>query len=315
MEELFRTPRDPVDERTGVVWRRRRADGVKIPTLRVVAGPDLLASYAIYAAERVRDRPRRRMRPGPFGRLGLPAPCRGAMGRRQAAARGSRFYHGTALGRVAVRGRVMLPLGQVFYVGNVALRIDAMTSEEIRHLERVTERLTQLARDPLTGLLGRGWLEEELPGLVERAQQRQTELAALFVDVDHFKNINDTFGHAVGDQVLRVVAHLMVSAVRETDKVVRYGGEEFVVILDGCEEGGAEQVAERLRRAIERHRWSSYVVEAEITLVVTASIGIATLGQRESPGMWLDRADKAMYAAKQAGRNRVRGSRSSPLAP
>ena len=273
MDDLFSTPSHAGAERTGVVWRRRRADGLKIPTLRVVAGPDLLASYAIYPAERVL--------------IGRDADCDliltdSSVSRQHAVVEwqdGGLYVedlgstNGTAVGRDEVRGRVVLPMGQVFYVGNVALRIDAMSIEEIQHLERVTERLRQVTRDPLTGLLGRAWMNEELEALVARNRQRGAPMASLFLDVDHFKSINDTFGHAMGDQVLRVVANLMLAGVRETDKVVRYGGEEFVVILCDCDQENALLVAERLRRSIERHRWASYAGDAEPPLAGDRFIG------------------------------------------
>ena len=102
------------------------------------------------------------------------------------------------------------------------------------------------------------------------------------MDVDHFKQVNDTHGHAIGDQVLRVVANLLLAGVRETDKVVRYGGEEFVVVLCDCHTDDALLVADRLRRSIERHRWQAYV-DGEDTLTVTASIGVAVMGDGEPP--------------------------------
>ena len=174
-----------------------------------------------------------------------------------------------------------------------------------RHLERVTDRLSQVTRDSLTGLLGRAWMEEELAGLVARSRTRGAQMAALFIDADHFKRINDTFGHGLGDQVLRVLANLLVAGVRESDKVVRYGGEEFVVILVDCDHRAALQVADRIRRSIERHQWASYAPDHEEPLVVTASLGVALLGEEEDPAEWLERADVAMYRAKQRGRNRV----------
>lgn len=305
MDDGFDTPQNTCDERTGVVWRRRRADGLKIPTLRVVAGPDLLASYAIYPAERVL--------------IGRDAECDlmltdSSVSRRHAVVEwqdGELFLedlestNGTALGRQEVKGRIGLTLGQVFYVGNVALRIDAMSIEEIQHLERVTDRLSLVTRDALTGLLARAWMDEELDALVARHRTRGSRMAAIFVDVDHFKKVNDTFGHALGDQVLRVVANLLVAGVRESDKVVRYGGEEFVVILTDCQKDDALLVADRLRRSIERHRWESYAPDSEEPLVVTASLGVALLGDGETESAWLERADVAMYRAKRRGRNRV----------
>ncbi|MBX2800561.1 MAG: GGDEF domain-containing protein [Myxococcales bacterium] len=305
MSDLPRTPSEQFDDRTGVVWRRRRADGLRIPTVRVVAGPDLLASYAIYPTERVI--------------IGRDMECDlvlsdDSVSRRHAIVewkRGKLYLedlgstNGTSIGRAGVVRPVELPQGEVFYVGNVALRIDPMTIEEIQHLERVAHRLTQASRDDLTGLLGRGWLEQQLPGLVARNQLRQTPLAALFIDVDHFKQINDTFGHALGDQVLRTTAQLLLGTVREGDRVVRYGGEEFLVVLNHCDRQGAERVAKRLLHSIRTHQWSAYVGDEERSLAVTISLGVAVLTPDESHEDWLQRADMAMYAAKGSGRDRV----------
>ncbi|HHO53567.1 MAG TPA: GGDEF domain-containing protein [Deltaproteobacteria bacterium] len=308
MDELPHTPTDQFEVRTGAYWRRRRGDGLKIPTVRVVAGPDMLASYAIYPTERVS--------------IGRDIDCDlvltdHSVSRRHAAVIWSEdaliledlgSTNGTTIGTRRLSGQTRLPYGRVFYVGNVALRIDMMSIEEIHHLERMADRLNRVVRDALTGLLGRAWLEEELPRVVARHQHRQEALGALFIDVDHFKWINDTFGHALGDDVLRTVARLLASEVRETDQVVRYGGEEFLVLLPGCGEVESVQVGERIRAAIATHPWASYVDEAGPKLSVTASVGGASLWEGESPAAWLERADQAMYHAKRTGRDRVVGS-------
>ena len=124
----------------------------------------------------------------------------------------------------------------------------------------------------------------------------------MFLDVDHFKHINDTFGHAVGDEVLRTVARLMVMTVRDTDVCIRYGGEELLAILPKCDEKGGLLMAERLREALEQHDWTAHGVEGRN---VTASLGVAVLKATETIPQWLTRADAAMYAAKNDGRNRV----------
>lgn len=308
MEELPHTPTAQFEVRTGVYWRRRRGDELKIPTVRVVAGPDMLASYAIYPTERII--------------IGRDIDCDlvltdHSVSRRHAAVTwcGDELIledlgstNGTAIGTLSLSGQTTLPYGRVFYVGNVALRIDTMSIEEIHHLERMADRLSRVVRDALTGLLGRAWLEEELPKVVARHQHRREPLGALFIDVDHFKWINDTFGHALGDEVLRTVAGVLSSEVRETDQVVRYGGEEFLVLLSGCDEQDALLVGERIRCAIEAHPWASYTEGEGEALRVTASFGGASLRGGEDHAAWLQRADQAMYHAKRSGRNRVVGS-------
>lgn len=288
-------------ERTGSLPRRRQQDAVQLPTLRVVAGADLLALYTIYPSERVqigRDR---------SSSLALSDP---SVSRHHAVIsevqgellledRGS--TNGTSVRGRRITSPTAVRIGEVFYVGEVALRVDPMSVDEIRHLERLAERLRLVARDPLTGLLGRAWLEEELDAVVERAHVRERSMAALFVDVDHFKQVNDTWGHAAGDAVLREIAGVLTSTVRETDRVVRYGGEEFLVVLVDCPPGSVLLAAERIRTAIANHGWE---VRGHGPKSMTASIGCASLAPDESARSFLARADEAMYAAKRSGRNR-----------
>jgi diguanylate cyclase (GGDEF)-like protein len=289
---------------TGVSNRRRPADGPRLPAIRVVAGEDALGCCAIYPDEEVH--------------VGRDPDCELVLDHPSVSRRHARISCGpdrtlvledlgstngvtTATGPVT--GPVPLAIGDVFTVGDVTLRIDEMGLDEIRYLERAAERLRKSTEDPLTGALGRRWLDGELPGLVARSRQRGERLSALFLDVDHFKEINDAHGHSAGDRVLAAVARILVGGVRETDRVVRYGGEEFVVLLADCDDVDAVRLAERLRAAIERHSWDEVGVRA-----VTASIGAATLDAVEEPAAWLDRADAAMYRAKSAGRNRVRSA-------
>jgi len=303
MAEHERRPATPTGgtERTGSFPRRRQHDAAQLPTLRVVAGADLLALYTIYPSERVqigRDR---------TSSLQLSDP---SVSRHHAVLsevqgeliledRGS--TNGTSFRGRPVTSPVALPIGEVFYVGEVALRVDPMSVDEIRHLERLAERLRLVARDPLTGLLGRAWLEEELDAVVDRAHVRERSMAALFVDIDHFKLVNDTWGHAAGDAVLREVAGILTSTVRETDRVVRYGGEEFLVVLVDCPQEAVLLAAERIRVAVATHGWE---VRGLGPKSLTASIGGASLAADEDARSWLARADEAMYAAKRSGRNR-----------
>jgi diguanylate cyclase (GGDEF)-like protein len=118
------------------------------------------------------------------------------------------------------------------------------------------------------------------------------------IDIDHFKTFNDRFGHPAGDRVLRRVAHLLRGALRRTDFLARFGGEEFVAVLPGTDLGGAVEVAEWLRRAVADGPW--------VGRGVTVSIGAATLGPEPArPGRLIRAADRALYRAKAAGRNRV----------
>ena len=167
-------------------------------------------------------------------------------------------------------------------------------------------RLEVLARtDPLTQLLNRRVLVERLVQEVERARRYQSQIALLMIDLDHFKRVNDQYGHLVGDDVLRDVATILRNAVRTVDVVARYGGEEFVVVLPETAAAGAVAFAERLREKIEAQDFNAH---PHGTFHITSSIGMASYpGQQiESGEDLLARADEALYRAKADGRNRVR---------
>ena len=166
-------------------------------------------------------------------------------------------------------------------------------------------RLEALAHtDPLTQVLNRRAMTERVAAELERARRYDTVVSLLMVDLDHFKRVNDTHGHLVGDDVLRDVAAMLRHAVRSVDLVARYGGEEFVVVLPETHEAGAMIFAERLRERIEEHSFADF---APLGLHLTASVGVAMF---PSPGAnsvdeLLARADEALYRAKADGRNRV----------
>ncbi|MBI1205723.1 MAG: PleD family two-component system response regulator [Azospirillum sp.] len=166
------------------------------------------------------------------------------------------------------------------------------------------QSLSLALTDPLTGMFNRRYVGAHLPRLLERAADSNKPVSILYFDIDHFKKINDTYGHAIGDEVLREVAARASRNLRNFDLVARYGGEEFVVIMPDTDRESALTVAERLRRRISG---SLIKVSAAVGAVpVSVSIGVA-LGcrQGDNAGDLLDRADKAMLAAKRAGRNRV----------
>jgi diguanylate cyclase (GGDEF)-like protein len=174
---------------------------------------------------------------------------------------------------------------------------------EIRS-ELLTER-AELERkamiDPLTRLWNRGAVMDLLDRELGRAR-RGTPVSVGMIDADHFKSVNDTYGHPVGDEVLREIAARIRSAIRDCDDVGRYGGEEFLVLLSNCDERYAHVAGERIRSRIAR---TPFVTTAG-PLNVTVSIGIATYGPDPTPGDALVAAcDRALYAAKDRGRNRV----------
>ncbi|MET0287711.1 MAG: diguanylate cyclase [Polyangiales bacterium] len=162
-------------------------------------------------------------------------------------------------------------------------------------------QVLKLARtDHLTGLLTRGAGEEALSKEVERARRYGRILSCLLLDVDHFKRINDTAGHAAGDHVLRELGQLVVRRIRSSDVAVRWGGEEVLIVLPETPARGACELAESLRTSVE-------ATDFEVVPRVTISIGFAELRPDEPREQTLARADKHLYAAKANGRNRVEG--------
>jgi len=168
-----------------------------------------------------------------------------------------------------------------------------------RHLED----LARLARqDPLTGLPNRRALEDELEREVARAARAGAPLAAVVLDVDHFKRVNDGHGHAAGDAVLAAVAARAAAALRAGDLLARVGGEEFAILMPGADLAAAAEAAERIRARV-----AEGPVEAGgLALPVTVSLGCAALAPGEVGRALLARADAKLYEAKGAGRNRVR---------
>jgi diguanylate cyclase (GGDEF)-like protein len=158
-------------------------------------------------------------------------------------------------------------------------------------------------RDSLTGLFTRLYMLDVMARHCSVHDRNDSApIAALMVDVDHFKRINDTHGHAAGDEVLKQVARVLQESIRETDIPVRFGGEEFILFLVGASAFGMRDYAERIRSAIERHRFS---IDSDQQIAVTVSLGAAMRHQQESLDELIRRADGALYRAKQAGRNRV----------
>ncbi len=160
----------------------------------------------------------------------------------------------------------------------------------------------QTMRDPLTGLYNRRALEESLHRELARARRRAEPVSVIAIDADHFKRINDTYGHEGGDAVLRALARLLLDSVREEDIACRLGGEEFVVILPGMAKGGALERAETVRHAVQR----MHIPVGSEAVQITASVGVAVFPEHgETETDLLRAADAAVYGAKSAGRNRV----------
>lgn len=156
--------------------------------------------------------------------------------------------------------------------------------------------------DPLTGLYNRTALTNAFQREWKLSQRQHTPLSLLVLDIDHFKTINDTYGHAAGDAALVKIAKCLQQTVRGSDMIFRYGGEEFVILLSNTSPGGAELLAHRLLYKIATMDCSDIAAD----LRITTSIGVATLNHpEETPEQMLKRADDALYRAKRRGRNRV----------
>ena len=169
---------------------------------------------------------------------------------------------------------------------------------EHRHALRMTKT------DSLTGLGNRAALDAALEREVGLTRRHRLALSMLVVDVDHFKKVNDRYGHSEGDRVLKAVAHRIQMLCRESDLVFRYGGEEFVVLLNKTERAGARVIAERIRQGVEALGVAGSGDKTRCP--ITVSVGISSWNQQTaSPSELFDRADHALYKAKTGGRNRV----------
>lgn len=179
-------------------------------------------------------------------------------------------------------------------------RLLALLIYPLRNALLYHSAIAQAHRDPLTQIGNRAAFDEALNKHISFNTRHKTDFSIMVIDIDHFKKVNDTFGHIAGDKVLKSVADTIQNTLRASDEVFRYGGEEFVVILGNTQQGGANFIAERIRKSIEDLK-----VSLNKTISVTASIGIAATENVGDVNHTLELADKALYQAKESGRNRV----------
>lgn len=175
-------------------------------------------------------------------------------------------------------------------------------SEELKRLNRALEERS--IRDGLTGLYNHRHFYEVLNRDFQLALRNETDLACILLDLDHFKEVNDTHGHPCGDAILKEVAAVIRQNVRKTDVVARYGGEEFAVLLSNTDLSGARRTAESIRLGLKQHRFC----HEGVVLSITASVGLASRRAHRpaKPKDLLTFADTALYKAKSSGRNRLR---------
>lgn len=200
------------------------------------------------------------------------------------------------------------------FTGNLATDfIERLASVVAICLENVinNERLKHIGlTDPLTGVNNRRYIEQRMQEEISRAQRERSALSCLFIDIDHFKRVNDKFGHQSGDDVLREVATRIKKELRLSDSLGRYGGEEFIVLLTQATVHDAARIAERIRASVAQH--AIEIAGADEALQITVSIGAAAQSppDRSIPAdaarqKLVARADEALYRAKESGRNRV----------
>ncbi len=185
------------------------------------------------------------------------------------------------------------------------LWILSLVAENLLTREYANEGLITFAfTDYLTGLKTRGYFEQQLELEIKRSERKKTHFALLMVDIDYFKPLNDTYGHHVGDQILRDVASILMKDMREVDTVARYGGEEFVLILPETSAPGAMLVAQRLRRAVEQAKFFAGSPHATEHLTISIGVGVFDVDAQFKRDL-IEAADAALYEAKRRGRNQV----------
>jgi diguanylate cyclase (GGDEF)-like protein/PAS domain S-box-containing protein len=210
------------------------------------------------------------------------------------------FLHHKDGHRIPIRARI-LPMqddtGAI--VGAIEIFTDRRSGRAMSERVQELERLALI--DPMTQLSNRRHLESELGGLFKQQKRLGITFGLLFIDIDHFKDVNDTFGHDTGDLVLKMVARTLTSAVREFDNVGRWGGEEFVILARANTEGELFGLAERLRHLVSQ----SFLSHMERRIQVTVSIGATMARDGDTVSSLLRRADDLLYRSKQEGRNRT----------
>ena len=191
---------------------------------------------------------------------------------------------------------------------NRATALEANMAETHDELDKIRDSLEEAEErsktDTLTGLANRRAMDDYFRVAQIRAMENGEPLSALMIDIDHFKKFNDTYGHQVGDQVIKLVAAVLRENVREDDLAARYGGEELIAVLPGNDLAACRQVAERIRSVIADRRIRRRTTGEEIASI-TISVGVGEFRLGESADSLIERCDRALYLAKRRGRNRV----------
>lgn len=203
---------------------------------------------------------------------------------------------------------VVLSLGMLVLKRYAEMRnkLEILVDERTDALRRKSLELErQATHDNLTGLLNRRYADDYLQREIENSKEYERNFTIALADIDHFKQINDRFSHAAGDEVLRRVARILVNRCRKTDVVTRYGGEEFLLFFPDTNAEFAQLICGQIRVAIEKADWSPIADMVGDEFAITISFGIAEVGNDSRRTTILGDADSRLYQAKRSGRNRV----------
>jgi two-component system cell cycle response regulator len=203
---------------------------------------------------------------------------------------------------MGINDYIVTPLDRNEVIARVTIQIRRKRYQDALKATQ-QQQLSLAITDGMTGLYNRRYFDTHVVKMLQKAEREERPMALIVVDVDHFKNVNDTYGHQSGDQILIQLAKRMMNNVRPTDLCARYGGEEFVIVLYDTDEEAAMAVAERVREAIEEE---SFTIPADPgKLDKTISLGISGRRDGDQPSDLVERADKALYYAKEHGRNQA----------
>jgi diguanylate cyclase (GGDEF)-like protein len=284
-------------------YGRRRIDSVRVFALQVIAGPEAMQHVAIFPGDRIligRDVTcALRLVDTRISRHHVSITCDLDNLHCTVEDLGSlngTYADGTRLESAAqVKDRMDLALG------DVVIRLERITLGQMAHLARQAEKIREASLDDLTNLFSRRMLDDVVPKELKHRHAAGIAVSAVFLDVDHFKSINDQYGHLVGDEVLRRIAQTIESEVRQVDRVFRYGGDEFLLILVACDEAGAAATARRVLHSVRHVDWSDTGADK---MEIGLSAGVA-LFEGGSLDTLLQRADLALLEAKRLGRHQV----------
>lgn len=205
--------------------------------------------------------------------------------------------HGKNLGEITVSRRKRFTKTEILLLENLLCTLVNPLNNALLYQEALAAAL----KDPLTNLNNRRAMEATLAREIELAKRSRSQLSLITLDIDHFKKINDNYGHLTGDKVIVEIANALQKAVRSCDIVFRYGGEEFVVILSSTDSHGAHLLAERVRKTIENR----LIPHEDGDINISASLGVASFEHFDGSKSLFSKADAALYQAKRLGRNRT----------